>query len=168
MCWKHSSEILVHIDMIVSRNCCRFVGCTSMMWISRSTTSQKCSIGFRSGDGGGHLSKELIVMFKKPVWDDLSFVTWCIILLEVAIRRWVHCRHKGMHTNRLRLWTQNCLACRWTTALCSNCRSIWKQVMEIYHKSRTRLYWRDVHDNRIRLIAQPYMVSNNTQVGCGI
>ncbi len=23
------------------------------------------------------------VMFKKPVWDDLSFVTCCIILLEV-------------------------------------------------------------------------------------
>ncbi len=23
-------------------------------------------------------------MLKKPVWDDLSFVTWCIILLEVA------------------------------------------------------------------------------------
>ncbi len=35
-------------------------------------------------------------MFKKPVWNDLSFVTWCIILLEVAIRRWVHCSHKGM------------------------------------------------------------------------
>ncbi len=34
-------------------------------------------------------------MFKKPVWDDLSFVAWCIILLEVAIRRWVHCSHKG-------------------------------------------------------------------------
>ncbi len=33
-------------------------------------------------------------MFKKPVSDDLSFVTWCIILLEVAIRRWVHCSHK--------------------------------------------------------------------------
>ncbi len=29
-------------------------------------------------------------MFTKPVWDYLSFVTWCIILLEVAIRRWVH------------------------------------------------------------------------------
>ena len=39
---------------------------------------------------------ELIVMFKKPVWDDLSFVTWHVILLEVAIRRWVHCGHKGM------------------------------------------------------------------------
>ncbi len=35
-------------------------------------------------------------MFNKPVGDDLSFVTWCIILLEVAIRRWVHCSHKGM------------------------------------------------------------------------
>ncbi len=35
----------------------RFVGCTSMMRISRSTTSQMCSIGLRSGDCGGHLSK---------------------------------------------------------------------------------------------------------------
>ncbi len=54
---KHSSEILFHIDMIASRSCCRFVGCTSMMWISRSTSSQRCSIGLRSGDCGGHLSK---------------------------------------------------------------------------------------------------------------
>ncbi len=56
-CWKHSSEILVNIDMIASRSCCRFVGCTSMMWISRSNTSQRCSIGLRSGDCGGPLSK---------------------------------------------------------------------------------------------------------------
>ncbi len=35
-------------------------------------------------------------MFKKPVWDNLCFVTWCIILLEVAIRRWVHCSYNGM------------------------------------------------------------------------
>ncbi|XP_056375699.1 ATP-binding cassette sub-family B member 5-like isoform X2 [Hyla sarda] len=28
--------------------------------------------------------------------DDVSFVTWCIILLEVAIRRLAHCGHKGM------------------------------------------------------------------------
>ncbi len=87
---------LVHIDMITSRSCCRFVVCTSMMRISRSTSSQKCSIGLRSGDCGGHLSKvKLIVMFKKPVWDDLSFVTWCIILLEVH-QKMVHCSHKGM------------------------------------------------------------------------
>ncbi len=51
-CWKHSSEILVHIDMIASRSCCRFVGCTSMMRIS-----QMCSIALRPGDCGGHLSK---------------------------------------------------------------------------------------------------------------
>ncbi len=43
-CWKHSSEILVHIVMIASHSCCRFVVCTSMMWISCSTTSQRCSI----------------------------------------------------------------------------------------------------------------------------
>ncbi len=66
-CWKRSSDILVHIDMIVSHSCCRFVGCTSMMWISRSTTSQKCSVGLRSGDCGGHLSKvnSLTVAFKQ-------------------------------------------------------------------------------------------------------
>ncbi len=46
-----------HIVMIASRSCCRFVGCTSMMWISRSITSQRCSIGLRSGDCGGCLSK---------------------------------------------------------------------------------------------------------------
>ncbi len=42
--------------MIASRSCCKFVGCTSMMWISRSTTSQRRSIGLRFGDCGGHLS----------------------------------------------------------------------------------------------------------------
>ena len=31
--------------MILSSSCCRFVGCTSMMRISRSTSSQRCSIG---------------------------------------------------------------------------------------------------------------------------
>ncbi len=56
-CWKHSSEILVHIDMMVSCSCCRFVGCSSMMRISRSTTSQRCTIELRSGYCGGHLSK---------------------------------------------------------------------------------------------------------------
>ncbi len=56
-CWKHSSMMLVNIDTIASCSCCRFVGCTSIMWISRSTTSRRCSIGLRSGDCGGHLSK---------------------------------------------------------------------------------------------------------------
>jgi len=56
-CWKHSSEILVHIAILASHSFCGFLGCTSMMWISRSTTSQRFSIGFRYGDCGGHLSK---------------------------------------------------------------------------------------------------------------
>jgi len=29
-----------------------------------------------------------------------SFVTWCIILLEVAIRGWVHGGHKGIDMDR--------------------------------------------------------------------
>ncbi len=83
-----------------------------MMWISRSTTSQRCSIGLISGDCGGHLSKvNSLSCSSKPVWDDLSFVTWSIILLEVAIRRWVHCSHKGMDIGQLqysgRLWRLN-------------------------------------------------------------
>ncbi len=52
-------------------------------------------------------------MFKKTVWDDLSCVTWCIILLEVAIRRCVHCIHKGWHgpqhyttTTSLKRWNK--------------------------------------------------------------
>lgn len=34
--------------------------------------------------------------YKKPVWDYLSFVTWCVIQLEVTISRCVHCGHKGL------------------------------------------------------------------------
>lgn len=42
--------------MIASHSCCRFFGCTFIEWISRSTTSQRCLIGQRSGGCGGHLS----------------------------------------------------------------------------------------------------------------
>ncbi len=50
--------------------------------------------------------------------------------------------------------------CQWTTALCINCRSIWKQVMAIYCQLRNRLYWRrDAHENDMRLIAQTYYLS---------
>ncbi len=96
-CWKHSSDILVHIDMIVSRSCCRFVGCRSMIQISRSTTSQRCSIGLRSGDCGGHLNKVNALSCSRNQ-SEIIWVLWlsCIILLEVAIRRVVHWSHKGM------------------------------------------------------------------------
>lgn len=38
-------------------------------------------IAVRSGDCGGLLSTIQCVLFKKPVGDDFSFVTWFIILL---------------------------------------------------------------------------------------
>lgn len=34
-------------------------------------------------------------MFKKPVWDNLCFITWCIITLEAVIKRWINFGHKG-------------------------------------------------------------------------
>ncbi len=92
-CWKHSSEILVHINMIASHSCCRFVTCTSMIRIFRSSTSQRRSIGLRSGDCGGHLSK--VDSLCSINQSEMIWALW-IILLEVAIRRWVHCSHKGM------------------------------------------------------------------------
>lgn len=55
-----------------------------------------CTIGLRSDDFGGYLSySELIVMYKKPVWDDLSVVIWYVIRLDLAIKRWTLCGHKG-------------------------------------------------------------------------
>lgn len=54
-CRKQSSEILVCFDMITSQSYCTF-GCTFVMQISPSTTSQRCSITSRSGDSGSHLS----------------------------------------------------------------------------------------------------------------
>lgn len=67
---KHSSEIVVHIDVIESHSCCKFISCTSVMMISHLTTSQRCSAGVKCGDCG-----ELLFIFKKSVLDDLSFVT---------------------------------------------------------------------------------------------
>ncbi len=61
----------------------------SMMRISRSTTSQSCSIGLRSGDGGGRVSK--VNSSSCLRWFEL----WCIILLEVH-QKMVHWSHKEM------------------------------------------------------------------------
>lgn len=40
--WKHSSEILVYIKMTPLHSFYRFVGLTSMMWTSGTTTFQGC------------------------------------------------------------------------------------------------------------------------------
>ncbi len=87
-CWIHSSEIWVRIDMIASCCCCRFVGCTSMMLISRSTTSQRCSIGLRSGDCGGHLSKvkhiTIVVVYSKAMhYYNCTFETTVLLNMKI-------------------------------------------------------------------------------------
>lgn len=46
-CWKQSLESLVHID-----SCCRFVGWTSMMRISKPITCPRCSVGLWFEDCG--------------------------------------------------------------------------------------------------------------------
>jgi len=58
------------------------VGCTSRARISCSTTSQRCSIGLRCGDCGGHFSTVNSL--------SCSGNQFKMILLEVAIRGWVH------------------------------------------------------------------------------
>lgn len=40
-------SICIHIVMNASNSCCRFVGSTSIMWITRSTTSKRYSVGLR-------------------------------------------------------------------------------------------------------------------------
>ncbi len=108
--FPHSSEILVHIDMIASHSCCRFVGCTCMIWISRSTTSQMCSIGLRSGDCGGHLSKVNSLSCSRNQ-SEMIWALWrCIILLEVASEDGYTVVIKGWHGQQQysgRLWRLN-------------------------------------------------------------
>lgn len=47
---------------------------------------------------------------KKPVWDDLSFVTGCVILLAAAIRRWIHCSRKEIEKVSNNSWA-GCVSC---------------------------------------------------------
>ncbi len=96
--------------MIASHSCCRFVSCTSMMWISRSTTSQMCSIGLRSGDCGGHLSKVNSLSCSR----NQSEMIWALWHVHYpagsSIRRWVHCSQREGHGQQQysgRLWRLN-------------------------------------------------------------
>lgn len=47
---KHAFDFLLYNDKTVLLDVCNFVSCISILQISCSTTSQRCSIGFRSGD----------------------------------------------------------------------------------------------------------------------
>ncbi len=82
--------------MIASRSCCRFVRCTSMMRISRSTSSKRCSIGLRSGDCGSHLSKVNSLSCSRNQYEMIWALWHGALFCWKYIRRWVHCSHKGM------------------------------------------------------------------------
>uniref|UniRef100_A0A6Q2XYC2 Dynactin subunit 1 n=1 Tax=Esox lucius TaxID=8010 RepID=A0A6Q2XYC2_ESOLU len=58
-----------------------FVGCTSRARSSRSTTSQRCSIGLRSGDCGGHFS--LLVWSGVVGWEfTVAYTYRCVVVLH--------------------------------------------------------------------------------------
>lgn len=65
----------LHIIMIESHSGCRFVNCTSTLWIFLFPTSK--GVRLRYAD-----------WIRRHAWDDLSFVTWCTIRQEVSIRIW--------------------------------------------------------------------------------
>ncbi len=82
------------------------------------------------------INTEILLVYKQLAWTRAAWLIAC------------NCHY-------CRLWTRYCVTCQWTTALCSKCCSICKQVMDIYYQSQNQLYWRDTHVNCMRLILQP-------------
>lgn len=97
-CWKHSSEILVHIEMIA------FFVSSSTTSISHSTTSKRCSIGLRSGDSGGHLSRVSslscsrkqfeIIWASRHVSSHQTMAHWCLKDARLVKKRVSKCPNK--------------------------------------------------------------------------
>lgn len=88
-CRKLSSQVLVHIDTIASRDWYRFVSYRFFHHIPKVLCWTETWRPWRPLE-----YSELIV--QKPVGGDLSFVTGCIILLEVTISRWSSVVIKGL------------------------------------------------------------------------
>ncbi len=63
--------------------------CTSMM-------SQRCCIGLRSGDCGGHVSKVTSLSCSRNQSKMIELCDMVHYPAGSSIRRWVHCSHKGM------------------------------------------------------------------------
>lgn len=108
--YKPSSEVLVHRVMIASCSCCTFASCTSIMQIPCSATSQKCWIGLRSGDCGGHQSSGTLVRLNSviPVLLLSSFgetCFWTTTLHSELIKSYVNLFWCSVWTStRLMLW----------------------------------------------------------------
>lgn len=90
--WKHSSATLFHIAMMASHSCCRFHDVNLLFHLSRAL-----------------LDWDLLTV--EEIWVDVNLVTWRVILVEAAIRKWAHYGHKGVDMEQQqylgRLWCLN-------------------------------------------------------------
>ncbi len=143
---------------------------------SRFTAPWRCffsSTGFRSEDCNGH-SRSLVLCPVTHFCAVFEVCVWIIVRLEDPIMAHYKISNRDSHLLIFyllifdRIHDAMCLNKMSRTSnrnigpqhpnvltLCINCGSIWKQVMEIYCQLRNRLYWRDAHENRMWLIAQP-------------
>lgn len=64
-CWKHSSEILVHINMLLIF--CRFVSCTCVMWISSNDGGHWSTVSWLLCSR--NLFKMILAFWKQPSED---------------------------------------------------------------------------------------------------
>ena len=96
-CWQHSFKIL-HVDMmhhIISADLsAAHLCCKSPVLPHPTGVRLDSDVVWRPLK-----YTELTVMFMKPVWDDFCFVTWCIIMLEVAIRSQQQYSDRLWHSN---------------------------------------------------------------------
>lgn len=90
-CWAHSVEILVYVVIISSFNSCNFRSML-MLEISCSNTTQRCLIGLRPGTGRGHWKGTGRTLNSLTCHEtsemNFCYVTWNIVMLEVARRKW--------------------------------------------------------------------------------
>lgn len=108
------------------------------MWISHSTTSQKCSIRLNSGcfRGWSTVNEWQCTHLKLVSGRYMNFVTWCIIVLEVAIRRWVPL--KGC------TWSAPILRCTGAFTLCTMLDWDWvvhRKYSSQHYTSNILSYW---------------------------
>lgn len=97
-CWKHSS-FWPYMEMAAQYRWCQFVA--AQPWCKfPSTTFQGRSVRLCAGDCGKHLTAACtrrLVLLQKSIWDDSSFVPWCVVLLlEEAVGRQAHYGDKVM------------------------------------------------------------------------
>lgn len=102
-CWVHSSQVLVQINMTALHRCPRFVSCTCIMWISCSTTFQRCSIGLRFADRRDRLSS---CSRNEMRWSDV-IRAWSTTILRLAQMVWPKVCQENTNHRYMAEWVHN-------------------------------------------------------------